>query len=322
MVFSPSATNIVRVSGEFADSDIDVDAYSLRAVTVTGPSRTAVTDIDSEDKISRWRASVDQTLINRGGLDQWFWSAYAQNSDTDQVVDEVRATTGAGRREPYVGATQPRSSVTVLITGESGTGKELVARALHAASPRAARPCVCVNIAALNPQTAVAELFGHARGSFTGAFLAREGYFREADGGTIFLDELGELPLEVQPKLLRALAERRIKSVGGNTYREVDVRDAPSAGVPAGRPIDPAESCPVPRSSGHSAAKDDPIGPKGAFRLPPKSPIPVAGSLPPTAVVSPSRCLAAMSLMPEPEFRARSRRRSRDHAHECRTMSE
>jgi hemoglobin/transferrin/lactoferrin receptor protein len=96
LVFVPSATNTVRVAGEFADNDIDVDAFSSRAVTTAGPTRTTVADITSEDRMRRWRASVDQTLVNRAGLDQWFWSLYTQNSATDQVVDEVRVTTGAG----------------------------------------------------------------------------------------------------------------------------------------------------------------------------------------------------------------------------------
>jgi len=112
----------------------------------------------------------------------------------------------------------------VLLRGESGTGKELVARALHAASPRASRPCVCINLAALSPQTAVAELFGHARGAFTGAIRARDGYFREADAGTLFLDEIGEAPLEVQVMLLRALETGEIQPVGGGAARQVDVR--------------------------------------------------------------------------------------------------
>jgi two-component system nitrogen regulation response regulator GlnG len=111
----------------------------------------------------------------------------------------------------------------VLLRGESGTGKEIVARALHAASPRAARPCVSVNIAALNPQTAVAELFGHTSGAFTGATRARDGYFRAADGGTLFLDEIGEAPLEVQVSLLRAIESGEIQPVGGSPA-PVDVR--------------------------------------------------------------------------------------------------
>jgi DNA-binding NtrC family response regulator len=116
------------------------------------------------------------------------------------------------------------TDLTVLINGETGTGKELVAQALHLASARSKKPFVVVDCGSIPPTLAEATLFGHERGAFTGAVDKRLSPFVEADGGTIFLDELGELPVDVQPKLLRALAERRIKSVGGSTYREVDVR--------------------------------------------------------------------------------------------------
>ncbi len=116
------------------------------------------------------------------------------------------------------------TDLTVLIQGETGTGKELVAQAIHLASNRAKKPFVVVDCGSIPPTLAEATLFGHERGAFTGAVDKRLSPFEEAAGGTIFLDELGELPLEVQPKLLRALAERRVKSVGGNAYREVDVR--------------------------------------------------------------------------------------------------
>jgi DNA-binding NtrC family response regulator len=116
------------------------------------------------------------------------------------------------------------TDLTVLIGGETGTGKELVAQALHNASARAKKPFVVVDCGSIPPTLAEATLFGHERGAFTGAVDKRLSPFQEADGGTLFLDELGELPMEVQPKLLRALAEQRIKSVGGSTYKEVDVR--------------------------------------------------------------------------------------------------
>jgi DNA-binding NtrC family response regulator len=116
------------------------------------------------------------------------------------------------------------TDLTVLIGGETGTGKELVAQAIHMASARAKKPFVVVDCGSIPPTLAEATLFGHERGAFTGAVDKRLSPFQEADGGTLFLDELGELPLEVQPKLLRALAERRIKSVGGSAYKEVDVR--------------------------------------------------------------------------------------------------
>jgi DNA-binding NtrC family response regulator len=116
------------------------------------------------------------------------------------------------------------TSVPVLVTGESGTGKELAARAIHTASPRADKPFEVVDCGGLPPTLVESELFGHERGSFTGASGEREGAFERADGGTLFLDELGELPLEVQPKLLRALGEGEVRRVGGKKPRKVDVR--------------------------------------------------------------------------------------------------
>ncbi len=116
------------------------------------------------------------------------------------------------------------SKTNVLIIGESGTGKELVARALHELSPVKSGPFVAVNCGAI-PETLIeSELFGHKKGSFTGAVADKEGLFQVADGGTLFLDEVGELPLTMQVKLLRALQDRSIRRVGGNDNIKIDVR--------------------------------------------------------------------------------------------------
>ena len=115
-------------------------------------------------------------------------------------------------------------SSTVLIQGESGTGKELVARALHYQSPRRRHPFVPVNCAALPEGLLESELFGHAKGAFTGAQIARRGLFLEASRGTLFLDEIGDMPLGMQAKLLRALEQRQIRPVGSDREVEVDVR--------------------------------------------------------------------------------------------------
>jgi len=116
------------------------------------------------------------------------------------------------------------SKASVLLTGESGTGKELIAEAIHLASPRAKAPFVRLHCAALSESLLESELFGHERGAFTGAIARREGRFKQADGGTLLLDEIGEIPPPVQVKLLRFLQEKAFERVGGNETLRVDVR--------------------------------------------------------------------------------------------------
>jgi len=114
--------------------------------------------------------------------------------------------------------------LTVLIEGETGTGKGLIAEEIHRHSPRCSEPFVIVDCGALAPSLMESELFGHAQGAFTGAHQARPGAFEAAHGGTVFLDEIGELPLSLQPRLLRVLDKRVVKRVSENHYRQVDTR--------------------------------------------------------------------------------------------------
>ncbi len=147
-----------------------------------------------------------------------------------RVVAEARrfdALVGASAAMQQVYATVEQvgpTDATVLITGQSGTGKEMVARALHQQSPRRDRPFIAVDCAAIPDALIESELFGHARGAFTDAKTARTGLVPEAEGGTIFLDEIADLPLAVQPKLLRVLQERRVRPIGSDAELAVDVR--------------------------------------------------------------------------------------------------
>jgi two-component system nitrogen regulation response regulator GlnG len=167
--------------------------------------------------------------------------------DLDEAVAQVTRASRRGRQEApeEIGAMQgpdligeapamqevfraigrlARSNITVLINGESGTGKELVARALHRHSPRADRPFIALNMAAIPRDLLESELFGHERGAFTGAQARREGRFEQADRGTLFLDEIGDMPAELQTRLLRVLSDGEFYRVGGVAPIRVDVR--------------------------------------------------------------------------------------------------
>ena len=150
--------------------------------------------------------------------------ALREEIDRSAMFEEIVGSSDALRHLLAQVAKVAPTDSTVLISGETGTGKELIARAIHRRSPRAARAFIRVNCAAIAPSLIASELFGHEKGAFTGALQRRVGRFEAADGGTIFLDEVGELPVEMQLALLRVLQEREFERVGSNQPISVDVR--------------------------------------------------------------------------------------------------
>jgi anaerobic nitric oxide reductase transcription regulator len=183
----------------------DLQAFaSLAAATVSVAER--IDRLASRVEDERQRADTYRALTGESGQP----SLMEQSAAHKRLAEEI--------------AVVGNSELTVLITGETGVGKELVAQALHAASPRASRPLISLNCAAL-PETLVeSELFGHVRGAFSGAVADRRGKFELADGGTLFLDEVGELSLAVQAKLLRVLQNGQLQRLGSDREHKVDVR--------------------------------------------------------------------------------------------------
>jgi two-component system response regulator AtoC len=147
-----------------------------------------------------------------------------EEAETRGGFEELIGVSGAMQRVFELVAQVAPAKASILISGETGTGKELVARAIHRRSPREAHLLVPVNLAAVPAELLESELFGHARGAFTGAVAERTGKFELADRGTLFLDEIGDAPLALQPKILRVLQDGVVERVGSNQRREVDVR--------------------------------------------------------------------------------------------------
>jgi formate hydrogenlyase transcriptional activator len=211
---------------------VQVQGRPVAALVVASRARYAYTarDLRLLQELSRPLALALENLLAFERIKTLSQQLELENT---YLAEEIRTTYNVGE---IIGTGPPMQALfsslglvagtdaTVLITGETGTGKELVARAVHELSARAARTMVKVNCAALPPHLIESELFGHEKGSFTGATEKRLGKFELADGSTIFLDEIGELPLELQAKLLRALQEREIERVGGRHPLAVDVR--------------------------------------------------------------------------------------------------
>jgi PAS domain S-box-containing protein len=195
------------------------------------------TPFDAEATLSQgsYRGRSVHTLILRDAhaMREAERQIHRLERQSDLLRDELAALQRrgriVGRSEPFKAALAQALQVattgaTVLLLGETGSGKEVFARMIHQASPRASRRLVAVNCAAVPRELVESEFFGHARGAFTGATAHRDGHFVRADGGTIFLDEIGELPLDVQGKLLRVLQDGEVERLGGSRAQRVDVR--------------------------------------------------------------------------------------------------
>nr|WP_283101520.1 two-component system response regulator GlrR [Halomonas populi] len=160
-------------------------------------------------------AAIDEALSQAPGSssdgdDAWRAAIITRSPQMERILEQARMVAGA--------------DVSVLITGASGSGKELLANAIHQASPRANNPFIAINCGALPEQLLESELFGHAKGAFTGAVSQHQGLFQAANGGTLFLDEIGDMPLPLQVKLLRAIQERQIRPLGSTVSVDIDVR--------------------------------------------------------------------------------------------------
>ncbi|MFO0693409.1 MAG: sigma-54 dependent transcriptional regulator [Polyangiales bacterium] len=201
---------------------IMITAYATTEQAVQAMRLGAYDYVQKPFKNEELRATLEKALEKRAIVDE-----------NRKLRAQVHAATGSGKllgRGPAMQrvrdliARVANSPASVLITGESGTGKEVVARELHLGSDRKDRPFIVVNCGALPEALMESELFGHEKGSFTGATTAKEGLVRSANGGTLFLDEIGELPLPLQVKLLRVLQEKAVRPVGASKELSVDVR--------------------------------------------------------------------------------------------------
>ena len=157
-------------------------------------------------------SAIDQALAHRAPASDGAWheSIVTRSPIMLRLLEQARMVA--------------QSDVSVLINGQSGTGKEILAQAIHAASPRAGKAFIAINCGALPEQLLESELFGHAKGAFTGAVSQREGLFQAAEGGTLFLDEIGDMPQALQVKLLRVLQERKVRPLGSNRDLDINVR--------------------------------------------------------------------------------------------------
>lgn len=224
--------------GKSADNDIVIEASGVSRYHIeflAEPNSVHIKDIGSKNGTFYNGARITEVRVGGGaclrvggptGIE-----VRVELTDQPTIAPADRDSFGAligdsmAMRSVYtiLERTSP-SSATILISGETGTGKELVAQAIHNASPRKDKPLVVIDCGSIPANLIESELFGHVKGAFTDAHLDRSGAFEAAQGGTLFLDEIGELPLDLQPKLLRAVESRSIQRLGESTRRDVDVR--------------------------------------------------------------------------------------------------
>jgi DNA-binding NtrC family response regulator len=197
-----------------AITSVDVAVEAMRA----GASDFLVKPLAPDRLLAALDASVDQSASS-GEL-----RPLTEKISANLGFDEIVGSSPAFRAALAIAAKSARARIAVLIEGESGVGKEVLADAIHAASPRAKKPMITVNCGAIPSNLVESELFGHEKGAFTGAFTRHIGKFMAADGGTIFLDEVGEMPLDAQVKLLRVLESGEVQPIGARMPREADVR--------------------------------------------------------------------------------------------------
>ena len=205
---------VLRRCGMVPTSIIVMTGHGTVRAAVAAMQLGAFSFLEKPVDADMLRPLLRQALLERGR---------AEPGALPKVIPLIGASSVIGEVQEFVRTVAPTDH-TVLVFGETGTGKEVVARQIHAQSNRAARPFVAMNAACVPRELFESELFGHKRGAFTGAQNDRAGLFREADGGTLFIDELAEFPLESQAKLLRAIETKAIRPVGESGETEVDVR--------------------------------------------------------------------------------------------------
>jgi DNA-binding NtrC family response regulator len=202
----------VIIMTAFATVDTAVEGLRRGAFDyITKPFKLNELSLTIERALSYYRLKMQNQALTSAVYKNWNRQSLVGKSSAIQSIFDLIERVGP-------------ASTNVLVTGESGTGKEVVARALHNQSPRAQKPFIAINCTAIPDTLMESELFGHVKGAFTGATGDKKGLFEEANGGTIFLDEIGDMDMALQAKLLRVLQERQIKPVGSNQSKAIDVR--------------------------------------------------------------------------------------------------